>query len=152
MKLSAENRKTLLVNIHNLIVENANLTANHIQHKRVSRLINYPPNGGLSESEKTEIDKLSGNEALKSALRKILASNSADVIFGLLNLLDGTADPDIDSGNWSEVMLVDFSEDNETAEMLHDEFFSTYWDWKEKKKDINFKLDLLNEEDKKKEI
>jgi len=42
-------------------------------------------------------------------------------------------------------MLVDFSEKNEVTEMLRDEFFSTYWDWKAKKK-MNWKLDLLDDE------
>lgn len=145
MKLSEKNRKILLVNLHNLIAEYANMTANHIQHKRTNQLINYPSNGGLTKEEKSEIEKLNGNEKLKSALRKILASNSADVIFSLLNIIDGTADPDIDSANWEEIMLVDFSEENEVSEMLHDEFFSTYWDWKDKKK-MNWKLDLLDDE------
>jgi hypothetical protein len=146
LKLSEENRRILLVNIHNLIAEYANTTANDIQYKRTNQLINYPSNGGLTEEEKTEIEKLNGNEKLKSALRKVLASNAADVIFSLLNIIDGTADPDIDSANWGEIMLVDFSEENEATEMLHDEFFSTYWDWKEKKK-MNWKLDLLDEDE-----
>ncbi len=146
MKLSEENRRILLVNLHNLIAQYANMTANHIQHERINQLINYPSNGGLTGKEKSELKKLKGNEELKSALRKVLASNSADVIFSLLNIIDGTADPDIESATWSEVMLVDFSEENEMTEMLHDEFFSTYWDWKEKKK-MNWNLDLINEED-----
>jgi len=146
LKLSEENRRILLVNLHNLIAQYANMTANHIQHERINQLINYPSNGGLTGKEKSELKKLKGNEELKSALRKVLASNSADVIFSLLNIIDGTADPDIESATWSEVMLVDFSEENEMTEMLHDEFFSTYWDWKEKKK-MNWNLDLINEED-----
>ena len=146
MKLSEENRKILLINLHDLIVEHANATANDIQHKRTSKIISYPSNGGLTEAEKKEVEKLNGNEILKSALRKILASNSADVIFSFLNIIDGTADPDIASANWGEVMLVDFSEDDETTEMLHDEFFSTYWDWKEKKR-MSWKLDMINEDE-----
>ena len=134
MKLSEENRRILLVNIHDLIAEYANITANDIQCERIDQLINYPSNGGLTEIEKKELEKLTGNETLKSALRKILASNSADVIFSVLNIIDGTADPEIDSADWGEVMLVDFSEEYEDTEMLHDEFFSTYWDWKKKTK------------------
>ena len=134
MKLSEENRRILLVNLHDLIAEYADTTATHIQNKSISQLITYPPNGGLTDAEKSEIEKLDGNEVLKIALRKVLASNAADVIFGLLNLIDGTADPDVDAANWGEVRLVDFSAENEETEMLHDEFYSTYWDWREKKK------------------
>lgn len=146
MKLSEENKRILLVNLHNLIAEYANTTANHIQNKRTDQLINYPSNGGLTDEEKGEIEKLNGNEILKSALRKVLASNSADVIFSLLNIIDGTADPDFDSAIWGEVMLVDLSAENEVTGMLHDEFFSTYWEWREKTK-VNWKLDLLDEKD-----
>ena len=99
----------------------------------------------MTESEKAEISKLSGNPILKSALRKILASNTSDVFFGFLNILDGTSDPIIEYGEWGEVMLVDFDEENEMDSMLHDDFYGTYWDWKEKRKNADWKLDLLDE-------
>lgn len=132
MKLSEENRRILLINLHQIIAEYANTTADHLLHKKIDQLINYPPNGGLTDEEAGELAKLAGNEQLRSALSKILASNSAEVIFSLLNFIDGTTDPDIDADNWGGVMLVDLSEDNETTEMLHDEFFATYREWKDK--------------------
>ena len=81
MKLSENNKKTLLVSIHQSIEENASHTVNDLEHKRLNRLINYPSNGGLTESEKTELKKLEINPTLKSALRKVFASNTADVLF-----------------------------------------------------------------------
>ncbi|MCF1423070.1 hypothetical protein [Mangrovimonas futianensis] len=145
MKLSEENKMSLLVSIHQMIEENANYIANDIESNKINRLINYPPNGGLTESEKEEVSKLSGNPVLKSALRKILASNTSDVFFGFLNILDGTSDPTVEYGEWGEVMLVDFDEENEMDSMLHEDFFGTYWDWKEKRKNTSWKLDLLDE-------
>ena len=145
MKLSEENKMSLLVSIHQLIEENASYTANDIESNKINHLINYPPNGGLTESEKAEISKLSGNPILKSALRKILASNTSNVFFGFLNILDGTSDPTVEYGEWGEVMLVDFDEENEMDSMLHDDFYGTYWDWKEKRKNTDWKLDLLDE-------
>ena len=135
----------MFVNLHKLIEEYANHMANHIQHGRSGELINYPPNGGLTDLEKNEISKIGGNEVLKGALRKILASNTADVLFSFFNYLDGTADPDFRSEKWTEVMLVDYSEENEIVDMLHDEFYSTYWEWKKKRINTNWKLDLLEE-------
>lgn len=74
-----------------------------------------------------------------------MASNVSDVFFGFLNILDGTSDPLIEYEKWSEVMLIDFSEQKEVDSMLHDDFFGTYWDWKEKRGNPGWKLDLLDE-------
>lgn len=145
MKLSDNNKKTLLVSIHQMIEESASYIVNDLEHKRINRLIKYPSNGGLTDSEKIELEKLEINPALKSALRKVFASNTADVIFSLLNVIDGTADPSVEFGEWQEVMLVDFDEDNELDSMLHDDFFGTYWDWKEKRPNPGWKLDLLDD-------
>ncbi len=145
MKLSEENKKTLLVSIHKMIEEYANHTANDIEHNRIERLINYPSNGGLTDVEKEEITKISGNSDLKSALRKVIASNTAEVFFSFLNIIDGTSDPEIEYGEWTEIMLVDFNEENEVDSMLHDDFYGTYWDWKEKRNNTNWKLDLIDD-------
>lgn len=145
MKLSEENRMSLLVSIHQLIEEQANFTVNDIENKRINQLINYPPNGGLTESEKNELSKLILNTDLKSALRKVLASNTADVFFSFLNIIDGTIDPTVEYGEWGEVMLVDFNEENEIESMLHDDFYESYWDWKEKRTNPGWKLDLMDD-------
>jgi len=144
MKLSENNKKTLLVSIHQSIEENASHTVNELENKRINQLINYPPNGGLTESEKLELEKLEINPTLKSALRKVLASNTGDVFFSFLNIIDGTADPNVEFGEWGEVMIVDFEEENEIESMLHDVFYGTYWDWKEKRGNPGWKLDLLD--------
>jgi len=128
MKLTEENKMSLLVSIHQMIEQYADQTASEIESDNLDQLISYPPNGGLTDSEKMELSKLAKNPILKSALRKIFASISADVFFGFLNILDGTLDPTVEYGEWGEVMLVDFDEENEIDNMLHDDFFGTYWD------------------------
>jgi hypothetical protein len=145
MKLSEENKMSLLVSIHKLIEINSDYSADSIENNTLDQLINYPPNGGQTESEKLELSKLEGNTLLKSALRIVMASNVSDVFFGFLNILDGTSDPLIEYEKWSEVMLIDFSEQKEVDSMLHDDFFGTYWDWKEKRGNPGWKLDLLDE-------
>lgn len=145
MKLSEDNKEIFLINLTESLVEHASATANLIQRGETDRMIVYPPNGGFTSEEVDELRKLNVNEPLKEALRKILASNTAEVIFSLLNMIDGTSDPHLASGNWTEVMLVDFEEETDT-EMLHDDFFSSYWDWREKTKNKKWKLDLLNDE------
>jgi hypothetical protein len=142
MELSSENKATLLIHLHKSIEETANTNANHIAQGRISQLINYPPNGGLNEKEIRALEQLKGDEELKSALRKVLASTTADIFFDIFNIIDGTAEPDPGTGTWTEVMLVDKPEDlDEDMGFLHDDFYGTYWDWKEKRKNTNWSLD-----------
>ena len=142
MNLSKENRKTLLTHLHKSIEETANSVANHINNGRTNQLIDYPPNGGLTSDEKQMLEQLKDNNVLRDALRKVLASNSAAVLFDLFNIIDGTGEPDPGAGEWSEVMLVDMPENfEEHIEFLHDDFYETNWNWREKRK-ANFKLDL----------
>jgi hypothetical protein len=145
MPLSEENRKTLLINLHKWIEESANTSANHIFHGRFNQLINYPPNGGLTKEEVKVLVELNGKDNLKSALRKIFASTTADVFFEFLNVVDGTSDPDLGTGEWYQVSIVDKSDDNDKdMEFLHDDFYGSYWDWKGKRKNNNWTLDLEN--------
>ena len=143
MGLSEHNRNTFLINLHKLIEEAAHNTATDILHARIKQL-EYPPNGGLTEAEAIAVQKLQGDETLRDALRKLIASNSAGVLFNVLNILDGTGNPDPGTGDWSEVKLVDCAEDDEgDDEMLHDGFFETYWEWKKRRRS-NWKLDIVD--------
>jgi hypothetical protein len=147
MALSEENRKTLLISVHKDIEETANEIVNKINQGRLNQLLDYPPNGGFTEQEKAALIQLKGSEALKTALRKVIASSTASVLFDFFNLIDGTADPDPETGEWSEVMIVDKPEDfDEYQAFLHDEFYETYWDWKAKRSNKNWQLDLHDEE------
>jgi len=142
MQLSEENIKTLLINVHKSIEESANSTANDLYEGRVNNLINYPPNGGLTLEESNALNVLKGNAVLKSALRKVFASTTSDVFFSFFNIVDGTADPDPGTGDWTEVVLVDKPEDlEEDLPFLHDEFYSTYWAWKKRRNNNNWSLD-----------
>ena len=138
MQLSEENRQTLLLAIHQSIEEQAGKGANNLFQGRANG-VDYPPNGGFTTEEKEALKLLQSNILLQSALRKTLASCAAGVVFDLLNLIDGTSDPE--NGDWSGVSLIDKAE--EADEFLHDEFFSTYWDWCQKRKNKNWRLDLL---------
>src|SRR4051794_16554328 len=113
MPLSEHNKTTLLVSVHKWIDESANASANHIFNGRFNQLINYPPNGGLTKEELNVLELLKGNDQLKSALRKVFASSTSDVFFQFFNVIDGTSDPDPGTGEWSEVILVDKSEDED---------------------------------------
>ena len=108
----------------------------------------YPPNGGLTDEEASELKRLDNNVHLKNALRKVLVDNTAGVIFNLLNLLDGTCIPSLDDGSWTGVRLADEGSDTHGEPFigeLHDSFFEAYWEWKKIRGDKGWKLDNYEE-------
>ncbi len=144
MKLSIKNRNALLISLQQSIEELADTKASDIFEGKTNQLINFPPNGGLTKLEEYAVKALEGNEHLKSALRKILASNSTDVLFDFFNNIDGTTDPDDE--DWTGVMLVDTPENNdENRDFLHDELYTSYWDWRKKRTNRTWRLDLLDD-------
>ncbi|ANE50447.1 hypothetical protein [Flavisolibacter tropicus] len=143
MQLSDNNRTPLLLSLHKQIEDYANAKAKAIlEGKPLS--ITYPPNGGLTEAEAQALTQLKGNESVMTALRKLLANNTAEVFFSFFNTLDGTTAPDIETEKWSGVFLIDKPEDlEEDMPFLHDDFYGTYWEWKEKRGDKGWSLDML---------
>jgi len=142
MKLSEHNINTLMLFLQQKIEENAEYIADELDKGNNTDFLTYPPNGGLTEKESLSLEKLKSDPNLKSALRKILADNSAGVLFELLNVIDGTADPDEKLGKWTEISFVDKTEDlAENTDILHDELYSKYWDWRKIRPNKDWKLD-----------
>ena len=146
MNLSDHNLKTLMIFLQQKIEENAEYVANELTNGNSTDFLTYPPNGGLTESEKLSLEKIKNDSTLESALRKVLADNSAGVLFELLNIIDGTSEPDENIGKWTEISIVDKTDEiAENAEMLHDELYSKYWDWKKIRPNKSWKLDNYEE-------
>jgi hypothetical protein len=148
MKLSNTNAIALLLDLNQDIEEYAETTVSKVIEDKNFDSLTYPPNNGLTDDEKKELNKLDNNEHLKNALRKIMADNTAGVIFNMLNLLDGTGSPKLHFDNWTGVKLVDDDETSETEsfkDTLHDGFFETYWEWKKLRGDKKWKLDTYGE-------
>lgn len=148
MELSNNNAKTLLLDTHQDIEEYADILVTNILDKKEFDFLTYPPNCGLTDLEIDELKKLDNNEHLKNALRKVIADNSAGIIFNMLNLFDGTGFPKNDIDDWTGLKVID-EEPNENSEpvddWLHDKFFETYWDWKKIRGDKKWKLDTHEE-------
>ncbi|OEK04222.1 hypothetical protein [Roseivirga misakiensis] len=143
MKLSDHNNKTLKLALHQSIENYADYSANLLSKGNIEDSIIYPPNGGLTNEERHSLKQLSKIPHLKSALRKVLADNAAQVVFDLFNHIDGTTDPDEALGEWTGVSLVDKTDDiEENDEMHHDNFLDTYWDWRALRTNQSWKLDL----------
>lgn len=135
-----------MLTLHQKIEEYAATIADKLKQGETNYLLSYPPNCGFTHEELQALDKLRDDDPLRSALIKILADNSAGVLFELLNLVDGTTDPDEELGNWTGVAIVDSDESiEENEEMLHDNFYATYWDWKDIRPDTSWTLDNYEE-------
>jgi hypothetical protein len=148
MELSKNNAIALLLDVNQDIEEYAEATVKNIIENKNFDSLTYPPNAGLTDLEKVELKKLDNNDNLKNALRKIMADNTAGVIFNMLNLLDGIGSPKLKFDEWNGVKLVD-EEVNINADpfidTLHDSFFDTYWDWKKLRGEKPWKLDTYED-------
>jgi hypothetical protein len=147
MELSNKNALALLIDLNQDIEEYAEATIKSIIEDKNFDLI-YPPNNGLTDLEKQELEKLDNNKDLKNGLRKIIANNSAGIIFNMLNLFDGTSSPKYMHNEWTGVKLIDEHPIETEAvfqDTLHDCFFETYWEWKKIRGDKNWKLDRYDE-------
>jgi hypothetical protein len=147
MPLSNKNAVALLLDLNQDIEEYAEATVKNIIEEKNFDLT-YPPNNGLTDSEKAELNKLDNNEQLKNALRKVIADNSAGIIFNMLNLLDGTGSPKLHHNTWTGVKLDDDKPEDDSeqfADTLHDCFYETYWEWKKLRGNKKWKLDTYNE-------
>ena len=145
MKLSKHNIHTFLLSANQKIEENAEFVSDRLDQGGEMDFVTYPPNCGFTEEENLSLEKLKNDPHLKSALRKILADNSAGVLFDLFNIIDGTSEPDEKFGKWTEICFVDKTDElAEDLDFLHDELGSVYWDWKELRPDKGWKLDTYD--------
>lgn len=143
MNLSESNRHTLLVAVHQSIEEGAAYYAKNLLEGQ-TEAPSYPSNGGFTAEERKALHLLKGNDALYSAMRKVLASCAAGPVFDLFSYLDGVTEPE--HGDWKGVCLVDRPEvAEETEGFLHEEFYDAYWDWRKIRPDKTWHLDTLPE-------
>ncbi|WP_103072341.1 hypothetical protein [Aquimarina sediminis] len=142
MKLSKHNIKTFLLSANQKIEENADFISDKLYKGDEMDFITYPPNCGFTEEENRSLEKLKNDPNLKSALRKILADNSAGVLFDLFNIIDGTSEPDESFGKWTEICFVDKTDElAEDLDFFHDELYDKYWDWRKIRPKKGWKLD-----------
>ncbi|WP_420630431.1 hypothetical protein [Candidatus Leptofilum sp.] len=144
--ISEQQKQALFVEIHKAIEEATVLAIERFSLGQEADLA-YPPNGGLTEKEKSELTKLSINSNQKSALRKIIADAASYPIFRFLTLLDGVSDPEGYEGDWPGFTLQskdDNFEDSDT--FLHDDMDSAYWEWRKIRPSSDWKLDNLDDE------
>ncbi len=132
-RLSDSNLNALLLELNKITEDVAVKTAKSIMDKSRNIEIVYPPNTKLTEKELKAIEQIRSIENIQSALEKIIKDSISYSTFQFLGIIDGVGDPTYDG--WSGVSLLDKDPENdEEGDMLHDEYFSKYWDYLKTKK------------------
>lgn len=142
--ISEQQKQALFLEIHRAIEEATILAVDQAVSGQVTNLA-YPPNGGLTEKEKSVLAKLSIDSNQKSALRKIIADAASFPIFRLMTLLDGVSDPEGYEGSWPGFLLQPKDDSEDSDSFLHDELDSAYWIWRKLRPTSDWKLDNLDE-------
>jgi hypothetical protein len=143
MTVSTDNLNTLFLQLHKTIEETADRVATSLTNHSVDDIISYPPNGGLNDLEIESLKTIGTDTNLKNGLRKIIADSCATVLANILVLIDDVGDPDIDTEKWKGIKLVDNSDEVEAPNdlMLHDKLYESYWDWRKRRNNKDWKLD-----------
>lgn len=124
--------RVLFLEMHRGIEEATGVALNWFDSAQQGAYIAYPPGESLTAEEKLALKNLKLSPAAHSALKKIIADAASAPLFRLFTLMDGVADPE--SGDFEDWRGVDLTEKApepvDEEEMLHDEFFGSFWEYK----------------------
>lgn len=115
MELSEKNREILIEHMHKTLEEYSKYCANNMFDK--NRIVQP-----FGEREEEALSMMMQNvDGFKSFMEKMLWQCSQSVLFDLLCIIDGVADPD--DPNWTQVLLIDKPKNfDQHYEFLHDYF------------------------------
>ncbi len=124
-------REALLVEAHRLIRKAARDAVARLRPGEELKLT-YPPEDVLSRAQSASLTKLRFSEEALAGLEHLVADACAASIHDLFCLLDGVADPEVtEVDEWLGLELVEPDDDEDDRAMLHDNFFESYWRYKE---------------------
>lgn len=134
-KLSDENRKALLLEMHEIVADVVSADMDKMKFcKRKPFVFTYPLKEKISDSEREIVMNIMKIPGAEEILKKVLTYTAGSTIFHLLNILDGMSDPRTEFGNWTGVALADSDQISEDPLVLHECFLETYNDWKKGRK------------------
>ena len=127
-----DSRQLFLREIHNIIKE----------YSEIGEQLKKPPKElpweefNLTKNEISALEHQEFTDESISAIEKIVRDNIMGAFHSAFCLLDGVSDPlsENDEGIWVGLKLEEKQEDEEDEEdeeFLHDELYSSYWDWHE---------------------
>ncbi|MGE7307460.1 hypothetical protein ACQKJG_26895 [Priestia megaterium] len=124
-----DSKQLFLRELHNIIKE----------YSEIGEQLKQPPKELRWEEfnlTKDEINSLRTQEFTDesiSAIEKIVRDNIMGAFHSAFCLLDGVSDSVLedDDDMWFGLKLVEKQEEEEEEDFLHDELYSSYWDWQE---------------------
>lgn len=129
--MNSESRRAVFAETHKAIEEAAKSAVDALTSRDGPQLV-YPPGATLSPGERVHLKEIVIPPEAKEVLEKVIADACSHPIFHMMSLLDGVAEPYvIEIPEWVGGRLAG----DEGELMLHDEFFESYWDYHERKKD-----------------
>jgi hypothetical protein len=145
--LTKAQRRALFLEMHRSIEEAASRAASGLVSSHLPSPF-YPPNAGLTEEEAEAVQGLMPSPALENALRKLIASAASEPLQHLLCILDGITDPVDYDGLWLGARIEpveDEPRDAQDDEALRYEFMDHYWEWRCRRPDPGWRLDICEE-------
>ncbi|KNH24017.1 hypothetical protein ACS78_07005 [Priestia megaterium] len=124
-----DSKQLFLREIHNIIKE----------YSAIGEQLKQPPNELPWEEFNLTKDEINSLETQKftdesiSAIEKIVRDSIMGAFHSAFCLLDGVSDPVLENDDdmWFGLKLVEKQEEEDEEDFLHDELYSSYWDWRE---------------------
>ncbi|MQR86281.1 hypothetical protein GFV16_10195 [Bacillus megaterium] len=124
-----DSKQLFLREIHNIIKE----------YSAIGEQLKQPPKELPWEEFNLTKDEINSLETQKftdesiSAIEKIVRDSIMGAFHSAFCLLDGVSDPVLENDDdmWFGLKLVEKQEEEDEEDFLHDELYSSYWDWRE---------------------
>ena len=139
-KLSDEERKALLVEVHKRIETAADQAVRRISGREPVGTLTYPLGGRLTAAETAALGQAAATPDAVSALRRVVADAVAGPVYDLLAMIDGAREPEGWEVPWPpfEVRAAGAGSPPGT---LHTAFRETYQDWQRLRPDPGWSLE-----------
>jgi hypothetical protein len=139
-KLSDEERRALLVEVHKLIETAADQAVRRISGREPVGVLTYPLGGRLTAAEAEALGRGAGTPEAVRALRRVVADAVAGPVYDLLAMIDGAREPEGWEIRWRP-FEVTTAEAGSPPGILHTAFQETYQEWQRLRPDPGWSLE-----------
>jgi len=125
--LNMDSKQLFLRELHSIIKEYAEVGE---QLKQPDKQLSWEE-FDLTEDEISALNAQNFTDESISAIEKIVRDNIMGAFHSAFCLIDGVSDPvsENEEDIWVGLKLEEKQDDDEDEEFLHDELYSSYWDW-----------------------
>ena len=139
-KLSDEERKALLVEVHKLIETAADQAVRRIVGREPVGALTYPLGARLTAAETEALGQAAATPEAVRALRRVVADAIAGPVYDLLAMIDGAREPEGWEMPW-QPFEVRAAEAGSPPGRLHTAFRETYQEWQRLRPDPGWSLE-----------